>query len=349
MKRILLLVLGLFFSVNLYSQTEKHPVIKYYSKLMITGTTHPETDIRIDTDGDDKPDHDFESDDIGNFSFTFKTPLKDKSTISVWSYDKSGKESNKVYIIIPTDLETRNFLENEAKEIENQKKEQELRLALIKQQKLELEKNEKAEEEKQTKKEIETLKAKGYEINKSNEITDKDLKKEIDTINKINVINSTLKNTTLTYKATMFNTNFSIPIARFNLVRHDNSKQGDVILFNSIGAGIGLSSGRYEVTRDDTGDIVDEEFSNTFGLHFGVLFSSGTGEDKKNVFAPVLNLGMLDFQLGVGYELGSLATNQRPFFYTVSYAIPLHKLVKKAFRIYWQAPTPIKVKKRSYK
>jgi hypothetical protein len=149
-----------------------------------------------------------------------------------------------------------------------------------------------------------------------------------------------LKNTTLTYKSHIVSTNFTIPLVRFNFVENDATKQGDISLFTSIGAGIGYYVGRLERTRDSTGEIINEEFSNTFGVSVGAIFSAGTGEDTKNVFAPILNVSMLDFQIGIGTELGTRAENQKRQFVTLSYSIPLYKLFRKSYRLIKVSPTP---------
>jgi len=142
---------------------------------------------------------------------------------------------------------------------------------------------------------------------------------------------------TFSYKVSMLNTNFTIPIARFNLTKNDgvNSKQGDILLFNSIGAGFGISLGQLEKTTDEKGEIINTEFSNTFGIHLGFLFSAGSSSsENKNVFAPTLSVSVLDFQLGYGYEMGTLAPNQKKGFITLAYAIPLSKLVKGKYYIF---------------
>lgn len=160
------------------------------------------------------------------------------------------------------------------------------------------------------------------EINSSETIISKEMEEKV-----------LLKNKTILYKTRIWSTNFSVPLVRFNLVNSDDTKEGDVLLFNSIGAGIGYYWGRLERTRDSDGEIVNEEFSNTIGINAGALFSAGTGDDVKNVFAPVINLSALDFQAGVGYELGTMAKGQNRLFLTLSYAIPLYKLTKKGYRI----------------
>ncbi|WP_203257311.1 hypothetical protein [Hyunsoonleella ulvae] len=155
-----------------------------------------------------------------------------------------------------------------------------------------------------------------------------------------NIRNFSVAGKTVKYKATIWNTNFSIPLARFNFTKNDEQKAGDLLLFNSIGAGFGISAGELSETRDLQGNLINQEFVNTFGVHLGFLFSAGTGDDTNNVFAPTLNFSVLDFQIGVGYELGTLSENQRPTFLTLSYAIPLYKLKKGGFWI-WKNSKPI--------
>ncbi|MFT5250921.1 MAG: hypothetical protein ACI93P_002664 [bacterium] len=155
-----------------------------------------------------------------------------------------------------------------------------------------------------------------------------------------NYTNYSVAGRTVNYKATIWNTNFSIPLARFNFTKDDEQKAGDLLLFNSIGAGFGFSLGELSETRDLQGNLINQEFVNTFGIHLGFLFSAGTGDDTKNVFAPTLNFSVLDFQIGLGYELGTLTENQRPTFLTLSYAIPIYKLKRGGFWI-WKNSKPI--------
>lgn len=167
---------------------------------------------------------------------------------------------------------------------------------------------------------------------------------------KINILKTekkALRNTTLTYKTSIWSTNFNIPLVRFNRVENDDTKHGDILVFNSIGAGLGYYLGRLERTRDDRGEIINEEFSNSFGITIGALFSAGTGEDTKNVFAPTLNISTLDFQIGYGYELGTLSQSQRRGFFTLSYAIPLYKLFKKSYRVSRSYLIPIELSEKS--
>lgn len=162
------------------------------------------------------------------------------------------------------------------------------------------------------------------------------LNKPHTTTNNPEIDGAQLPSTTFKYKVKLLNTNFTIPLARFNFVRDNtNSRKGEILLFNSIGAGVGVSWGEIEKTTDATGATINTDFTNTVGVHFGVLFSSGKdGTEQKNIFAPTLALSLLDFQLGIGYELGTTLDIQKKGFVSLAYAIPLSKLVKGKFYIF---------------
>lgn len=156
---------------------------------------------------------------------------------------------------------------------------------------------------------------------------------------------------TKNYFANVLTTNFSVPLARFNFTKsvpvdatnpEPQTKNGEITLFNSIGAGISYNYGVYRATTNGQREVVNEEFSNIIGAQIGFLFSAGTGEDTKNVFAPVVNLVILDFQVGLGYELGTVNTNQKRTFLTLSYAIPLYKLSKTGFYMLKKKPAASK-------
>lgn len=170
----------------------------------------------------------------------------------------------------------------------------------------------------------------------SNEITTKDAElteeaKDVNSKMAQYILNDNAKkafaNKKVMYKATIWNTNFSIPIARFNFTKNDdNNKIGDIQMFNSIGAGFGMSWGTMTDYRDENGELENSDFVNSFSLHGGFLFSAGS--EKNNVFAPVVTFGFLDFQLGVGMELGTITPEQNRTFITLGYAIPLYKLTR---------------------
>jgi hypothetical protein len=145
-----------------------------------------------------------------------------------------------------------------------------------------------------------------------------------------------LPSTTFKYKVKMLTTNFTVPIARFNIIDDGtDTKKGEISLFNSVGAGFGVSWGEIEKTTDANGSTLNIDYTNTFGLNLGFLFSSGKdGDTQKNIFAPTATVSILDFQIGFGYELGTTSQYQKKGFLTIAYAIPLSKLVKGKFYIF---------------
>ncbi|RYG15161.1 MAG: hypothetical protein EOO07_16035 [Chitinophagaceae bacterium] len=163
-----------------------------------------------------------------------------------------------------------------------------------------------------------------------------------------------MKSTIATYKRTIVTTNFTIPVARFdiNKPQYDDSgnligdSKGSISLFTSFGFGVGICGGRSEITRDSNGVIIDDSFSNTLGIYLGLLYQASTGENLRNVFAPTLSLSILDIQVGVGYDYGKVPTTQERYFVTVSYGIPLYKLFRSNHRVWLDdIKSPIAVKR----
>jgi hypothetical protein len=139
---------------------------------------------------------------------------------------------------------------------------------------------------------------------------------------------------TTEYNVRVLNTNFSLPILRFNTANKDSSGGnpiGNVSFFNSIGAGISFNWSKLKiVTNKQTKEEVSNEMSNIFGIQLGVLFSSNSSSGaNSNIFAPTLSVSVLDFQVGYGYELGTINLSQKRGFFTISYGIPLYKLTSK--------------------
>jgi hypothetical protein len=129
------------------------------------------------------------------------------------------------------------------------------------------------------------------------------------------------------------NTNFILPITRFNFYKKTtNNEYGKLQMFNSIGAGIGFNYGSLTETMEigSKNDKIEQKFANAIGIQFGILFAmdSQNGEPK-NVFAPTVAISILDFQIGYGYELGTKEDNISGHFVTISYGIPIQKLTKK--------------------
>jgi hypothetical protein len=143
------------------------------------------------------------------------------------------------------------------------------------------------------------------------------------------------KGTTYNYKVRMANTSFALPVVRFNMLRgNTNFKTGDITLFSSVGFGASMNWGDLTMTSNENSEIIDREFTNNFGIGIGFLYAAGSGEEPKNIFAINPFISILDIQLGVGYELGTVTENQSKFFFTASYSIPLQKLFKGKYYIY---------------
>ncbi|MDF2159374.1 hypothetical protein [Algoriphagus sp. CAU 1675] len=137
------------------------------------------------------------------------------------------------------------------------------------------------------------------------------------------------------YKATILSSNFTLPVVKFNRFESPdlNGAQGAVSFFNSVGAGLVFTGGEIREIRDANGEIINQDFTPTYGIHFGFLFSSSVGENSTNSFAPTIGFSLLDFQFGIGRELGDLPDNYKRTFYTVSYNIPLYKLKRGAYYV----------------
>ena len=150
---------------------------------------------------------------------------------------------------------------------------------------------------------------------------------------------------TSVFRATVINTNFIVPIIRFNTVNDKvavNNQKGNISLFNSVGAGVSLIMGRLELTTDKDSKIINRELDNTFGVQLGVLFAANAGSaNDANIFAPTFSISALNFQVGMGYELGTVAATEDRLFYTVAYAIPFSKLIRGGFYVLRRTPTPV--------
>ena len=82
----------------------------------------------------------------------------------------------------------------------------------------------------------------------------------------------------------MLNTGINLPAMKFHLASgHDDLREanGYLELFSSFGVGVGMNYGKAKFTENaETGKILSErtEFSNFFGIQFGVLYSSKVNE-----------------------------------------------------------------------
>jgi hypothetical protein len=327
MKKILPFLLLIFGTICSYSQTTpEQPTDITASKYSITGKTKEEI-VLIYFENIKEPIT-VETDKYGKFYYEFENVLTGKEIITITSQDKNEKESAPKKVDILTDEQVKAKLNETSLKLKTENE----NIILLEIQNKKIESEIKKSEQVKLDKQIAELESKGYKIEKKDEeVTLEDVITKID---EIDAEKYALRNTTLTYGAQILSTNFTIPLVRFNFVNSDTQKQGDILLFTSIGAGVGYYWGQLERTRDDKGEIINEEFRNRFGVNLGFLFSAGTGSETTNVFAPVFNFAVLDFQIGIGVELGTRAKNQKKEFLTISYAIPIYKLFKKGYRLY---------------
>ncbi|WP_313515590.1 hypothetical protein [Sphingobacterium sp.] len=148
------------------------------------------------------------------------------------------------------------------------------------------------------------------------------------------VVSEQAPSTTSEYKATIITSNFTIPMARFDFLKDHPDSKGTFSAFNSLGAGVSLNWGSITSTTNNSSEIIDTKFRNTFGLHLGVLFSTTNAEEQRNVFSLTGGISVLNFQLGTGYEFGTITTGQSRHFVTIAYNIPIHALAKGSFWIW---------------
>lgn len=138
------------------------------------------------------------------------------------------------------------------------------------------------------------------------------------------------------YKAHVISSNFTVPILRFNSIDQGvpgapQDKKGSVAFFNSIGAGIGYYYGDLTEIKEDK-KVISTEMDNLFGVQTGFLFSANSSEgSNSNVFAWTISVSILNFQIGYGYEFGTLNSYEKRSFFTLAYGIPISKLLRGGF------------------
>ena len=180
-------------------------------------------------------------------------------------------------------------------------------------------------------------------------------------------------NKTYIYRSQVLNTIFTLPIVRANfLTPHESQQQSRLVtasFFSSVGAGLGYTFGRIEELHDEKGKLISQTLTNIFSVKLGILFasnpngiastttitgtpptnsSSGTtsttsssSSTATNIFALHAGLSILNFELGAGYELGTINPGHRRGFVTVSYGIPLSTLVKGAYLVVKRKKVPV--------
>jgi hypothetical protein len=129
----------------------------------------------------------------------------------------------------------------------------------------------------------------------------------------------------------VLHTSFNLPVLIATPTSKENSNNSKVnlSLFNSLGAGFTLAYGEF---KEDSKNNETEEFINRFGLSLGCLFSINNAENSTSntKFAPFIGLSILDFQVGYGYELGTLVSGSTRSLITIGYNIPITKLGPKS-------------------
>jgi hypothetical protein len=153
------------------------------------------------------------------------------------------------------------------------------------------------------------------------------------------------------FRATVLSTNFTVPLVRVNFLERTPSNPTSLVstsFLNSAGAGINISRGEIDQTIDGNNNVASTSYYNDWGFQVGFLFaansSSGTSTTttgsatttatpSNSVFAIAAGFSILNFQLGVGYELGTLAAAQKRGFLAISYAIPISSLIKGGYKI----------------
>lgn len=123
------------------------------------------------------------------------------------------------------------------------------------------------------------------------------------------------KSSTQEFKVTSINTNFILPSIRVNYFAETNGTQARVSAFNNLDVGVSWGGGRLITTTDEDYKITSKKFKNTISFQAGVLYSIvNTTESNTNTFALVGGVSLLNFNLSVGREFGTLSPNQKKFF-----------------------------------
>ena len=136
-----------------------------------------------------------------------------------------------------------------------------------------------------------------------------------------------IKNSTQEFQVTAINTNFILPTIRVNYFEEGNRTQARVSAFNNIGVGISVGGGRLITTTDDNYNLTSKKFKNTFSGQIGLLYSiDNTTQSQSSTFAVVAGITLLNFNLSVGREFGTLLDNQKKYFTSISFNIPLSEI-----------------------
>jgi hypothetical protein len=143
-----------------------------------------------------------------------------------------------------------------------------------------------------------------------------------------------------TKTAWILSSNFTVPSVQYQpyitnfIDKNGNSTNGAISFFNSIGAGISVSKASFKqiISKTDTSGF---DIQNKVGIQFGFLFSRTSGQTTEiSRFALHTGISLMDFQLGYGYEFGTINKDLKKGFFTISYGIPMSKFTKKTAHVF---------------
>ncbi len=147
----------------------------------------------------------------------------------------------------------------------------------------------------------------------------------------------------------------NLPAAKFHLANKTVNPDvaGQLELFSAFGVGMSLNYGKTKFVKDlSTDQILNDktEFANLIGMQMGILYSSkidAFNQTNINDFSIFSGISILDFQLGIGYELGASHLETTGWFVSASYGIPIHKVTPTGFYIFPKRQKKGSLKNRS--
>jgi hypothetical protein len=168
------------------------------------------------------------------------------------------------------------------------------------------------------------------------------------TVTQGTTVGGSLTGGTTKYYAYVLSTNFTVPLVRANFLSNKPQNATNSVVcasfLNSAGAGVNLSWGELDITKDATNTDTSIDYYNHFGFLFSANPSSGssttqpgtnttTTAQSSSVFGVFAAGTVMNFQLGGGYEFGPLAPGQKRLFIALAYAIPVSALIDGGYKI----------------
>jgi len=154
------------------------------------------------------------------------------------------------------------------------------------------------------------------------------------------------------YKAAVLSTDFTVPLMRVNLLNKTTTNTSNALVstsfLNSAGAGLTYSWGELDETLDKNGNTASADYYNHYGIHAGFIFAANTAAGSSTttsastsntttqsgtIFAVVAAFTFYNFQVGTGYDFGSVPVGQKRLFFTLNYAIPVTTFVAGGYKI----------------